>query len=350
LAVTALVLMSGSDELPQAVTAKYKVDWKVGEGTYGVVYKAFHRETNEIVAIKKFKANSPKEGEGEGISLTAYREIMLLREIDQENCVKVSDIILHPAESLLFLVFDYAEFELYEVIKYHREKSQALPERCIRSYLWQMLNGVHYLHSHWILHRDLKPSNILIMGPGPEVGRVKIADFGLARIFKDPLKPLSDNGIVVTIWYRAPELLLASHHYSRPIDIWALGCIFAEFYLNKPLFADNKKHDVTSQINAIVKTLGKPTLENWPGMINMPAYSKITDIRENCSNVLRSTMRSMSDNAFDLLCKMLEYDPDKRITAEEALAHQFFKDGGFSLNAFDDLGSIPYPLRKRIPK
>lgn len=162
---------------------------------------------------------------------------MLLRECIHENIVKLVNVHINHGDMSLYLAFDYAEHDLYEIIRHHREKiSCSINAYTVKSLLWQILNGLNYLHSNWIVHRDLKPSNILVMGEGEEQGVVKIGDFGLARIFQAPLRPLSENGVVVTIWYRAPELLLGSKHYTSAVDMWAVGCIFAELLTLKPLF------------------------------------------------------------------------------------------------------------------
>jgi len=199
----------------------------------------------------------------------------------------------------------------------------------------QVLNGINYLHSNWIVHRDLKPSNILVMGEGKEEGTVKIADFGLARIFQAPLKPLSDNGVVVTIWYRAPELLLGAKHYTKAIDMWAVGCIFAELILLEPLFRGNEiKDKITGrpvafqeeQLLTIFKVLGKPTQERWKDVTELPEWHRIRGWQQIPSKLRQSIQINANGTAFDLLTKMIEYDPAKRITAEEALKHPYFKE------------------------
>jgi len=150
----------------------------------------------------------------------------------------------------------------------------------------------------------------------------------------------------VTIWYRAPELLLSSNHYSRAIDVWALGCIFAELYLTKPLFPSNPPN-VDTQLDSIYKIIGVPTPERWPGIVDMPDYNHPKPIPTTpAENKLRITLKDIPPVALDLLERMIEYDPEKRITAEEALDHLYFQDAPPSLNAFEKMTQIPYPKRK----
>ncbi|GFH23202.1 protein kinase domain-containing protein, partial [Haematococcus lacustris] len=205
--------------------------------------------------------------------------------------------------------------------------------------MWQLLNGLNYLHQNWIMHRDLKPSNVLVMAhddsdPDSQ-GRVRVADFGLARIFQAPLRSLAENGIVVTIWcggqqhlarasswhggscrYRAPELLLGARHYTRAVDVWAAGCILAELCTLRPLFQGTELKPnnpfQSDQVDRIFKVLGHPDTATWPQLPHLPHWA-------NNNNNVR-----LPAEAWDLLARMLEYDPVARITAEEALAHPYF--------------------------
>ncbi|KYQ92269.1 protein serine/threonine kinase [Tieghemostelium lacteum] len=337
------------------VQDKYLFNYEVGSGTYGMVYKADDKKRpNNRVAIKKFRSTK----EGEGLSLTACREIGLLKELSNENIIKLQDICLNPKEKLLYLVFDYAEYDLFGIIKYHRENpGTPCTEQTIKSLIWQVLNGIHYLHSHWVIHRDLKPSNILVMGEGKDVGVVKIGDFGLARIFQSPLKPLNENGVVVTIWYRSPELLLGSKHYTRAVDIWAIGCIFAELITTKPLFPGKEKDPKfpslyqDDQVEKIMRVIGKPTPEIWPDIKHLPEWKRVLPVEAYPNTLAKCVGIDEKSSAYDLLAKMITWDPSKRISAQEALDHPYFKEQPLvNTNAFScfKTSSIPYPPRVSI--
>ncbi|WJZ92212.1 hypothetical protein VitviT2T_011223 [Vitis vinifera] len=324
----------GSGSNKPAWLQQYDLIGKIGEGTYGLVFLARTKSPSnrgKSIAIKKFKQSK----DGDGVSPTAIREIMLLREISHENVVKLVNVHINHADMSLYLAFDYAEHDLYEIIRHHRDKvTNPIHPYTVKSLLWQLLNGLNYLHSNWIIHRDLKPSNILVMGEGDEQGVVKIADFGLARIYQAPLKPLSDNGVVVTIWYRAPELLLGAKHYTSAVDMWAVGCIFAELLTLKPLFQGAEVKATPNpfqldQLDKIFRVLGHPTQEKWPTLVNLPHWqSDVQHIQghkyENPGlySVVHLPLKSA---AYDLLSKMLEYDPRKRITAAQALDHEYFR-------------------------
>lgn len=181
-------------------------------------------------------------------------------------------------------VFDFAEYDLHDVVCHHAAAPPGgapggpPPPFLVKSVLWQLLKGVAYLHERFVMHRDLKPSNILLMGPDtPTPGRVLIADFGLARSCRAPLRPLCENGVVVTIWYRAPELLLGARHYTRGVDVWAVGAIFGECLSGRALFKGTEVRGGNNpfqldQLRRIFAALGPPTVEAWPALQHMPYW------------------------------------------------------------------------------
>ncbi len=323
---------------------KYTIHGCVGAGTYGVVYKAVCKDDpKRVVAIKKLRLTR----EGDGLSLTACREVGLLRELSQdslqhENIVSLRDVLVEPQSKALYLVFDYSEFDLFDMVRLHNKEKSRLPERRVRSLMYQMLSGIYYLHTNWIIHRDLKPSNILVMGDGPDEGVVKVADFGLARIFQDPLQSLSHDGAVVTIWYRAPELLLGAKHYTRAIDMWALGAIFAELLMTRPLFGGvvqeergKEKEAQMKQLEKIFGTLGSPNANEWKELQYLREWATLPKEMKTMKGELRKELRryTTDNNAITLLLSMLEYDPTKRVTAKEALEHPYFRDGQIVRNS-----------------
>ncbi|KAL0332619.1 UNVERIFIED_CONTAM: Cyclin-dependent kinase E-1 [Sesamum calycinum] len=319
---------SNSNSKPEWLE-QYDVIGKIGEGTYGLVFLAKIKSNRaKSIAIKKFKQSK----DGDGVSPTAIREIMLLREISHENVVKLANVHINHADMSLYLAFDYAEHDLYVsnfllfTTKPHMQHSCHV--------LLRAVHIAHYSECNWIVHRDLKPSNILVMGDGEEQGVVKIADFGLARIYQAPLKPLSENGVVVTIWYRAPELLLGAKHYTSAVDMWAVGCIFAELLTLKPLFQGQEVKGTPNpfqldQLDKIFKVLGHPTQEKWPTLVNLPHWQSdvqhIQGHKYDNAGLYTVVHLSPKNPAYDLLSKMLEYDPRKRITAAQALDHEYFR-------------------------
>nr|XP_003404341.2 cyclin-dependent kinase 19 isoform X3 [Loxodonta africana] len=332
---------------------------KVGRGTYGHVYKARRKDG------KDEKEYALKQIEGTGISMSACREIALLRELKHPNVIALQKVFLSHSDRKVWLLFDYAEHDLWHIIKFHRaskanKKPMQLPRSMVKSLLYQILDGIHYLHANWVLHRDLKPANILVMGEGPERGRVKIADMGFARLFNSPLKPLADlDPVVVTFWYRAPELLLGARHYTKAIDIWAIGCIFAELLTSEPIFHCRQEDIKTSnpfhhdQLDRIFSVMGFPADKDWEDIRKMPEYPTLQKDFRRTTYANSSLIKYMEKHkvkpdskVFLLLQRLLTMDPTKRITSEQALQDPYFQEDPLpTLDVFAGC-QIPYPKRE----
>ncbi|XVE74819.1 hypothetical protein DITRI_Ditri12bG0048800 [Diplodiscus trichospermus] len=289
---------------------------KINEGTYGVVYRAREKKTGEIVALKKVKM----EKEREGFPLTSLREINILLSFHHPSVIDVKEVVVGSNLDSIFMVMEYMEHDLKGLMETMKQPFSQSEVKCL---MLQLLEGVNYLHSNWVLHRDLKTSNLLLNNQG----ELKICDFGLARQYGSPLKPYTH--LVVTLWYRAPELLLGAREYSTAIDMWSLGCIMAELLSKEPLFNGKTEFD---QLDKIFRTLGTPNETIWPGFSKLPGV-KVNFVKHQY-NLLRKKFPAtsftgtpvLSDAGFDLLNKLLTYDPEKRITAEAALNHEWFRE------------------------
>jgi len=286
---------------------RYQKLEKIGEGTYGVVYKAKDRVTGEIIALKKIRL----EAEDEGIPSTAIREISLLKELQHANIVRLYDVV--HTERKLTLVFEYLDQDLK---KYLDVCDGGLEPSIMKSFLYQLLRGVAYCHHHRVLHRDLKPQNLLIN----REGELKLADFGLARAFGIPVRSYTHE--VVTLWYRAPDVLMGSRKYSTPVDVWSIGCIFAEMANGRPLFAGTSEND---QLDRIFRLLGTPNTDVYPQINDLPDYKPDFAVYERPAN-LSAMVPAMDANGCELLLHMLQYDPAQRISAQDAMSHPYFDD------------------------
>eukprot|EP00923_Selenidium_pygospionis_P041524 GHVN01071971.1.p1 GENE.GHVN01071971.1~~GHVN01071971.1.p1 ORF type:complete len:304 (+),score=25.73 GHVN01071971.1:367-1278(+) len=284
---------------------EYKKLGKIGEGTYGVVYKAQDSQ-GRIFALKKIRL----EQEDEGIPSTAIREISLLKELNHPNIVKLCDVM--HTEKRLTLVFEYLDQDLKKLLDHTSDGG--LPPKTVQSYLYQLLDGVAYCHQHRVLHRDLKPQNLLIN----REGNLKLADFGLARAFGIPVRSYTHE--VVTLWYRAPDVLMGSKQYSTPVDIWSVGCIFAEMVNGKPLFPGTSDND---QLLKIFKTLGTPSVESWPEVQSLPEWKN--DHPQFNARPWDEIVPSLDSAGIDLLANMLKFDPNKRLSARAAMDHEYFR-------------------------
>ena len=300
---------------PGAAPVRYKKLEKLGEGTYGEVYEAYDVVSNRKVALKIMKLDQ----EEDGIPATTLREMSILRSVSHPNIVALLDVSIQPGK--LMLVCEYMESDMRRLLFRMSKKEvdengeerirRGLDMALLQSYSFQLLAGLYVLHTHRIFHRDIKPENILIN----KDGLLKICDFGLSRYFSLPMRQYSPN--VVSIWYRAPELLFGVHYYDLAIDIWSAGCIIAEMTTGLPLFKGDSDVD---QLHKIFSILGTPDPE---------AAKKLGDIstfETYQPKDLREVLKCDDQYLIDLITKMLAIDPAKRITVQEALEHPFFND------------------------
>ncbi|KAI0315157.1 kinase-like domain-containing protein [Amylostereum chailletii] len=344
------------DEAHRNVTSKYNILGFISSGTYGRVYKAQSKDNEgKLHAIKKFKPD--KEGDVvtyTGISQSAIREIALNREISHVNVVALKEVILE--DKSIYMVFEYAEHDFLQVIHHYSQTMRTpIPNAVLKSLIYQLFNGLLYLHSCHILHRDLKPANILITSAGV----VKIGDLGLARLTYQPLQPLfAGDKVVVTIWYRAPELLLGAKHYHKAVDCWAVGCVMAELASLRPIFKgeeaklDSKKvvPFQKDQLLKILEVLGTPVESEWPGIRDMPEYNNARRLDAYPNRLYEWCRQRIASNAgYDLLRLLFTYDPDRRLTAKEALTHKwFFEDPRPTDNVFQSVSTPHMPPHRRI--
>ncbi|XP_014554690.1 glycoside hydrolase family 18 protein [Bipolaris victoriae FI3] len=295
---------------------------KVGEGTYGVVYKARDLTTKDqrIVALKKIRL----EAEDEGVPSTAIREISLLKEMNDPNIVRLLNIV-HADGHKLYLVFEFLDLDLKKYMEAlpvsMGGRGKALPEgsglagqtlnmddKTVKKFMMQLCQGVRYCHAHRVLHRDLKPQNLLI----DKECNLKLADFGLARAFGVPLRTYTHE--VVTLWYRSPEILLGGRQYSTGVDMWSVGCIFAEMCTRKPLFPGDSEID---EIFKIFRILGTPSEQDWPGVTSFPDFKP--SFPKWAKTDIANIVTNLDEVGLDLLDALLVYDPAGRISAKQTV-------------------------------
>lgn len=308
-----------------------KIDF-LGEGQFATVYKARDTKAPEsegerIVAVKKIKLGTREEAE-DGINRTALREIKLLQEIHHENVINLVDVFGH--KSNVSIVMDFMDTDLEVIIK---DQSIILSAANIKSYILQTLKGLEYLHVHWILHRDLKPNNLLVN----RAGILKIGDFGLAKFYGSPNRQYTH--MVVTRWYRAPELLFGARIYGTGVDVWAVGCILAELLLRVPFVAGETDLD---QLAKIFQAMGTPTEESWPGHTKLPDY---VQFKAYPATPLQDIFTAAGDDLIELLERLLNLDPLKRWSCSNALKSNYFKNNPAPSNG----SSLPLPssMQKR---
>ncbi|KAJ4710207.1 Protein kinase PCTAIRE [Melia azedarach] len=280
----------------------YKEIKKIGEGGYGEVYKCRNLITGQLVAIKMIRIRN----EVEGVPSYIVREVSLLKELQHENVVGFREVF--SIENLVFLVFEYLDIDLHSFIS-----KMVLDPPVVKAILKQILLGLAYCHSVNVLHRDLKPNNLLI---DLKSNTVKIADFGLARSSRVPQKEYSRDYAYTP--YKAPELLFGYTEYSTPVDVWALGCIFAEMITGECLFPGTKR----DQLLVIFSLFGTPTEETWPGVTRIKELALYPKFK---AQNLANKFPDLEPAGVDLLSKMLCLNPKHRITINNALEHVYLR-------------------------
>lgn len=295
------------------VESKFSFIRPIGHGAYGVVISALNKSSNQKVAIKKITRAFDDPVDAKRI----LREIKLMKKLFHENVIRIVDLIPPPPTQEefedIYIVQDLMETDLHRIIY----SKQPLTIDHVQYFVYQILRGLKYIHSTNVLHRDLKPSNLLVNANCD----LKICDFGLARGVEDEQSGALTE-YVVTRWYRAPEIMLACHEYTKAIDVWSVGCIFAELLARQALFPGE---DYIAQLRLICDKMGRPTEESLEFVTSDRAKRFILSLPLKSGTAMGELFPAHVEehDAHDLLKKMLDFHPTRRITIEDALAHPF---------------------------
>ncbi|VDI29426.1 cyclin-dependent kinase-like 2 isoform X12 [Mytilus galloprovincialis] len=298
---------------------KYENLGLVGEGSYGMVLKCRHKETGQLVAIKKFLESE----DDKMVKKIALREVRMLKQLRHDHLVNLIEVFRRKKR--LYLVFEFVDHTVLDELE---KCPNGLDENTVRRILWQVLKGVEFCHVHNIIHRDVKPENILVS----KSGVVKLCDFGFARTLAQPGESYTDY--VATRWYRAPELLVGDTKYGKAVDIWAIGCLLSEMLTGEPLFPGDSDID---QLYHIVKCFGNLTARHKEVFLRNPLFvgMRIPEVKETVP--LEKKFNRISSNALDLMKQSLRLDPDDRPTCTQLLKHEFFQKDGFITRIQHDL-------------
>ena len=300
----------------RSASAYQKLD-KLGEGTYGSVYAARDKETGQLAALKRIKL-SGESYEREGMPLTSIREVSLLRRLRHPHIVSLIEVVVGSKMDSVFLVLEHVDHDLSRLI----DSSPApFTPPVVKRLALQLFSAMAHLHGNHVLHRDLKLSNLLYS----DRGELKLCDFGLART-AECLDPWRDEAAytpkVVTLWYRAPELLLGARRYGAAVDVWSLGCVLGELLLRRPLMPAPTE---LKQLEAMCDLLGAPNERIWPGFSSLP-LARTVRLPVQPYNELPTRLARVppTPETLDLLNGLLAYDPRKRLSTREALKHPYF--------------------------
>jgi cyclin-dependent kinase 7 len=303
-----------AEELNDETKQKYVKSKKLGEGTYAIVYLG-HLQANpsSLVAIKKIKVNTEYR---DGLSMDAIREVKYLQELSHPNIIALHAVFSSKNQNLN-LVLEYLPLgDLEMLIKDSEGIRYGTAE--VKAWMGMLGRGVWFCHENFVLHRDIKPNNLLIAADG----EVKLADFGLARSFADPYRPMTHQ--VITRWYRPPELLYGAKFYSGAVDVWSMGTVFAELILRVPFLAGNTD---LHQLELICSTIGTPTEQNWPGVTKLDGFVKFEQsatVPVRGKDFYLARFGTAGPVGVDLLMSMLTLEPRKRCTARQVLEHKWW--------------------------
>mmetsp|Transcript_62617 Transcript_62617/g.135955 ORF Transcript_62617/g.135955 Transcript_62617/m.135955 type:complete len:444 (-) Transcript_62617:119-1450(-) len=303
--------MAANEEIDRHVARKYEIVQKLGRGAYGIVWKAIDKKTREVVALKKCFDAFQNATDAQ----RTFREIMFLQELNgHENIVRLLNVLRADNDQDIYLICDYMESDLHAVIR-----ANILEEIHKQYIIYQLLKSLKYMHSGQMLHRDIKPSNILLNSDC----QVKVCDFGLAR----SVVQQNDNAAnpvltdyVATRWYRAPEILLGSTSYTKGVDLWSVGCILGELLSAKPIFPGTS---TMNQLDRIMELTGRPSAEDVEAIRSPFAATMLESLSMTRPRPLTEMFPSAGAEALDLLRLCLQFNPTKRISAEEALRHPY---------------------------
>lgn len=302
-----------TETIDPRVLRRYDIEQKLGQGAYGIVFKAKHRKSGSVVALKKcfeaFRCNVDAQ--------RTFREVMYLRALSgHDNIIQIQSVLRADNDKDLYITFDYMETDLNQVIK-----AKILEDIHIRYVLYQLLKALKYIHSAKLLHRDIKPSNILIDASC----RIKLCDFGLCRSIADGenLENVEMTDYVATRWYRSPEILMGSKKYTVGLDLWSVGCIAGEMFRTRPLLSGAS---TMNQLEKIFEVTGNPTAKDIQSLQSPFATQMVDNVKARQRVKLDELCHQLPKSAKHFIKSVFKLDPAKRGTAETALKHEYVAD------------------------
>mmetsp|Transcript_11421 Transcript_11421/g.18304 ORF Transcript_11421/g.18304 Transcript_11421/m.18304 type:complete len:378 (-) Transcript_11421:401-1534(-) len=317
-----------SDEVDAHVLRKYDRGERVGKGAYGIVWKSRDKKTRRTVALKKIFDAFQNSTDAQ----RTFREIMFLQELNMvphENIIKLLNVLKADNNRDIYLVFEHMEINLHAVIR-----AGILVDIHKRFVLYQSVKALKYLHSGELIHRDMKPSNVLLNSDC----HVKLIDFGLARSVAETSEQDALTDYVATRWYRAPEILLGSPKYTKAVDMWSVGCIMGELLGGKPMFPGES---TINQLERIVQLTGFPSEEEVKSIKSKFAKSMLSSIEIKKKVLLEDMYPDAPEEAIDLLEGLLQFNPKRRLSAEETLKHPYLKQ----FHNPKDEPTLPNPIK-----